>query len=408
MREYIRKGTSTYWRALITLFLGSLAAFGSEYCLQPVIPVLAQEFDLSPATASLAMSCGLIGMSLAMLGIASVASHLERKKIMTMAIVIPPLLMLCMAVSANFHLILAMRLLQGILLAGFPALAVAYINEEFDPKIIGLAIGVYVGANPLGGLLGRLLLSTLTDFFSWRVGLGVSAALYLAVGLAFWHFLPNSTKKVDTGKIKLHVFRDFKRILMNRRLMIVYLIAFSVMGVYTCSYNFIAYVLLAPPYNLSQTAIGFIFVIYLIGSVSSAIMGGLSDKYGHGRIMCLSCVILLAGVGLTTMYNLALKILGLASITYGFFGVHCNACAWSGQLAQGDKAQSSSMYMFFYYMGASIIGSSGGWFLSGLGWDGVAGFMATIVVAAFAASFYMTAQEDAATSGFSLRTLLKH
>ena len=61
-------------------------------------------------------------------------------------------------------------LLQGILLAGFPSLAVAYINEEFNPKIIGAAIGVYVAATPLGGLVGRILISTLTDVASWRMG----------------------------------------------------------------------------------------------------------------------------------------------------------------------------------------------------------------------------------------------
>jgi YNFM family putative membrane transporter len=137
-------------------------------------------------------------------------------------------------------------------------------------------------------------------------------------------------------------------------------------------------------------------------------MGALSDKYGHGRIMCLSCLVLLLGIALTTAVSLLIKILGLAAITYGFFGVHTNACAWSGQIADGDKAQVSSMYMFFYYMGASIIGSSGGWFLSGFGWNGVAAFMGTLAAMALAVSVIMTIKESAKAEKPFWRIAAKH
>ena len=42
MARLIDKGTREYTCALIMMFFGSLAAFGAEYCLQPVIPILAQ------------------------------------------------------------------------------------------------------------------------------------------------------------------------------------------------------------------------------------------------------------------------------------------------------------------------------------------------------------------------------
>lgn len=54
---------------------------------------------------------------------------------------------------------------------------------------------------------------------------------------------------------------------------------------------------------------------------------------------------------------LIVKIIGLAIFTYGFFGVHSNACAWAPQSCQNDKAQVSAMYMLFYYIGASTFGT---------------------------------------------------
>lgn len=85
MARLIDKGTREYTCALIMMFFGSLAAFGAEYCLQPVIPILAQDFNLTPTQASLSMSFGTIGMAFSMLLIASISKHLERKKVMVIA-----------------------------------------------------------------------------------------------------------------------------------------------------------------------------------------------------------------------------------------------------------------------------------------------------------------------------------
>ena len=226
MARLIDKGTREYTCALIMMFFGSLAAFGAEYCLQPVIPILAQDFNLTPTQASLSMSFGTIGMAFSMLLIASISKHLERKKVMVIALGISSILILLMSITEEFALILALRFVQGILLAGFPSLAVAYINEEFNPKIIGAAIGVYVAATPLGGLVGRILISTLTDVASWRMGLMIAGILYLLSAIMMWIFLPPSlNKKIEHGKIKIQ-WKDFLSLLQNKKIIMIYLIAF--------------------------------------------------------------------------------------------------------------------------------------------------------------------------------------
>ena len=393
MRSFIEKDTNAYWRAIVTLFLGSVAAFGAEYCLQAIIPVLAKEFNLMPATASLAMSFGTAGMAFAMIGIASFATRLERKKTMTIALGVAAILAIAIAISSSFELILGLRLCQGILLAGFPALAVAYINEEFDPKIIGLVVGIYVGANSLGGLSGRLLISTLTDFFSWRIGLGAAGAFYLLIAVAFWFGLPNPTKKIVAKKNGDNVLEGFKSVLRNKAVVTIYVIAFIIMGSFVCIYNYISYVFIAPPYNLSQTVVGMIFTMYLLGAVSSTVMGGLSDRYGNGKILCLGCIMMLVGTLITMGSPLILKIIGLALFTFGFFGSHSTACSWAGKIAKGDKARISSMYMLFYYIGASVIGTLGGFFLRSYGWDGVALFIGAVLAIALLMAMRLTFSE---------------
>ena len=63
-------------------------------------------------------------------------------------------------------------------------------------------------------------------------------------------------------------------------------------------YNYLGYHLLAPPYHLSQTVVGLIFSVYLVGTFSSAWMGQQATRYGRGRILSISFALIGAGIAL--------------------------------------------------------------------------------------------------------------
>ncbi|HJV18181.1 MAG TPA: MFS transporter, partial [Bacillales bacterium] len=144
--------------------------------------------------------------------------------------------------------------------------------------------------------------------------------------------------------------------------------------------------LLAPPYSLSQTIVGFIFVVYLVGTVSSTWMGMLADQHGRRKILQVTLVILLLGAFITLNTNLWLKLIGIAIFTFGFFGGHSIASGWIGKIATHDKAQASSLYLFFYYIGSSIGGTAGGTFYSNYGWIGVVGMIVILSLIAISIS----------------------
>ena len=389
----MQKGTHEYYRAILALFFGSLVTFGVEHCVQPIIPVFTEEFGLQPATASLAVSFGIGGMAFAMIAIACMAKRLPRKEVMSIALILSSALAVFITFSESFDLILLLRLCQGILLAGFPAMAIAYINEEFDAAIVGAVVGIYVGGTSIGGLAGRLLLSFLTDLFSWRTALLTLGLAYAIMGVVFLLTLPKAKHQIDRHS-PIAGLHEFHRLLGNRRLVAVYLIALCVMGSFVCTFNFISYVLLAEPYLLSQTAVGLIFLLNLVGTLSSTVMGRLSDHAGNGKTVLVSLLCMLAGLILSLALPLWAKLLGIGVFTYGFFGAHVAACSWAGKLDPGDKARISSMYMFFYYVGGSTIGSAGGYFLMHFGWPGIVAFLSAILLAALAINWMLLRHEE--------------
>lgn len=371
MASYIKKGTPQYWKAISALFLGTLACFGVIYCTQPLIPLFSREFGLTPSMASLAMSCTSGGMAVSMLAIACMADLLDRKLTMVISLAGAALLMVVIVYSSEFTTILLCRAAQGVLIAGFPAIAMAYINEEFEPQITGLVIGIYISGTSIGGLCARIFVSAITDFFSWKAALAGIGLLGLFISAWFCFAIQKSKNFSPKKQLSPHIGGDLLKNLRNPIIIRLYFIAFSIMGCFMAIYNYIGYPLMAPPYNLSQTAIGGLFTLYLIGTFSSTFMGSMSDHFGNAQILFIAILIMLAGGTATLMPSLVGKIIGLATFTFGFFGSHSVACSWVGKSCLGDKARAASLYLLFYYIGASVIGTAGGTFLSYYDWTGV-------------------------------------
>ena len=91
---------------------------------------------------------------------------------------------------------------------------------------------------------------------------------------------------------------------------------------------------------------------------------------------------MLAGLGLTLLRPLAASIAGIAVLTFGFFGAHSVVSSWVSRRALQAKAQASSLYLFFYYLGSSVAGSCGGFFWSAWGWPGVAALVGALLILA--------------------------
>jgi YNFM family putative membrane transporter len=93
-------------------------------------------------------------------------------------------------------------------------------------------------------------------------------------------------------------------------------------------------------------------------------------------------VVLLAGVILTASGPLALIVLGIGVVTVGYFGAHSIASSWVSRRGRTARAQAAAFYLFFLYVGSSVLGSVGGIAWSRARWPGVAGFLSVLLVIA--------------------------
>ncbi|MFC3885067.1 MFS transporter [Bacillus songklensis] len=369
--SYIKQGTPAFQKANLALFAGGFCTFANLYCVQPLLPEFSEKFHISPTMASLSLSLTTIALAISMLLIGSLSEAWGRKPIMAFSMFTVSVLAVLVIFVPNFHLLLAFRILQGIVFAGLPSIAMAYLSEEIDPASLGLAMGIYISGNTIGGLGGRIITGTLAEFFDWRVAIAGVGVLSVIASVLFLVTLPSS-KNFQPRSLKLgKLMKSMLSHLKDRGLLCLYGIGFLLMGSFVTLYNYIGFQLTAPPYSLSQTLVAWIFIVYLVGTFSSTWMGSLADQFGRHKVLWISILIMFLGAIITLNTHLLIKIAGIAIFTFGFFGGHSIASSWVGRHATHDKAQASSLYLFFYYVGSSAGGTAGGVFWTTFGWKGV-------------------------------------
>ncbi len=378
----ISRSEAAFWRVTGPLAFGGFCTFALLYSVQPLMPVLAREFSVSPAEASLSLSTTTAVLAFAMLAAGAVSEVFGRKRVMVFSLAASSLAAMLAALAPDWPTLLALRALAGLALSGLPAVAMAYLSDEMDAEAIGLAMGLYIAGSTLGGMSGRLVVAALSDEFGWRPAIAATGAVGL-VGAALIGFgLPASRRFSPRWPDFAGLASPLRRHLSDPGLRLLFAEGFLLMGSFVCAYNYIGFRLTTPPFSLSQTAIGFIFVLYLVGAVSSMVMGDLAGRFGRRSVLWIAIAIEAAGVATTLPDNMVAVIVGVGLITWGFFGAHSIASSWVGLRAEGGRAQAAALYLFFYYVGSSLVGSSGGLFYAQAGWPGVAGLLAALTGAA--------------------------
>ena len=384
-----RRGEARFWSICFALFLGAFATFGMLYCVQPIMPAFARTFSVSPAAASLSLSATTGVLAVALFGAGALSDAVGRKTVMAASLAAAAAATVAIAFARNWPTLIALRALTGLALSGVPAVAMAYLAEEMDRSAIGLAMGLYIAGSTLGGLGGRLSVAAIADVAGWRAGVGVISALSLASAAAFALALPPQRAAVPKAHA-LAILPAIKLHLGDPGLRSLYALGFLVMGANVTTYNYIGFRLAAPPFSLSQTLIGLVFVIYLVGAVAAPTFGELGARFGRRRVIGPAILLMSLGAFTTLSDNLWLTIFGVGLVTAGFFGGHSIASSWIGLRAEKARSQASALYLFFYYLGSSVAGTLGGVVLARAGWPGVAAFVGALALLALLVALRLT------------------
>jgi YNFM family putative membrane transporter len=350
----IHHKTPQYYQTVLALALGSAAIFANLYCLQPLLPTLANDFGKGLLDITLVFTIATFAMAGSLIFYGALSDAIGRYWLMLLSLGGTSLVTLAMVWAEGFEQLLFLRLLQGVVLGALPAVAIAYIGDEFSPHLVPGVVGIYIAANTLGGIGGRLLGGFIAESYSWNDLYIVMTGLNALALLALYRWLTQPKNFVSQPLKVAGVLRDIWHHMSHFELITIYVVIGLAFGVFINLYSYLAFILVEPPFNAGSSFIGLLFVTYLAGTFASASSGWIAHRIGQLNTIVFGILVFMLGVLFLFSADIRVTILGLTINAFGFFLAHSVSSSWVNGHAKKAKASASAGYLVFYYLGASM------------------------------------------------------
>ena len=335
------------------------SAFLHLYAPQATLPLMAQEYGVGAADASKIITAGTLAVAATAPFAGALSDVLGRKRVIVVAMTLLLIPATMASLSPSLDWLIFWRFVHGLLLPPIFAVTVAYIGDEWPPAGATRAAGIYASGSSFGGFSGRLIVGIAADLIGWRYGFGALAVMTLLGAIFVALLLPHEKNFVRSEGLAASG-KQMLAHLRNGQLLATYAVGFGVLFIFIATFTYVSFHLAAPPYNLSASALGLLFVVYLAGSVLTPWTGWAVARFGRRRFTIRIICIWAVGIALTLLPSLIAIIAGLAICAAA--GLICQAVS-TGYVTVTAKAGRSSavgLYVTSFYLGGSVGAAAGG------------------------------------------------
>lgn len=372
-------------RRLIIINFAASVAFTAMYSTQPVLPQIGAEFHVSPAEAGLTLSSVTFALAFASLGAGQLADRFGSRRVMLLCGGALALLCMVAPFAPTFGSLVAVRAAQGLVAPGLTIGGLAFLHNELPAAWRGRVSGYYIGANTIGGLVGRLGVGLTVERIGWRGGLGL-VAVWVILGMALLLFAAPMGSARAAAAVSQEPLARPPLHAIARKLWWAPFIGGTVFFPFLTIFSFLTYRLEGAPFRLSPTLASLVYLSYVVGAVAAAAAGNISDRVGRRSTIQFALLVVAVGLGFSLAPTLALTILGFTLICVGSLMAHAVANASVSQSANPLGAQARgtalSLYTLGFYIGGGLGSFVPGFALVSFGWPGVVALCAVGVLGA--------------------------
>lgn len=348
---------------MFPIVLAGFTAFLDLYATQPLLPLLTRVFDATHVAVSLTVTASTIAVALGAPVVGRLADLIGRKRVIVGSAFALAVATALAATSRSLNELIAWRFAQGLFTPGVFAIAIAYIHEEWPAEYASRATSAYVSGTVIGGFCGRAVTGLVAASAGWPVAFLTLAGLNLGAAAAVAIWLPRERQVHVHPGGEGHA-RSLLALLGNRRLVATNAVGFCVLFTQVAVFTYVTFHLGAPPYLLSTAALGWLFVVYLIGAAVTPIAGRWIDVHGHRAGLRAGMSIGVAGALVSLLHWIPAIVLGLSLVATGVFISQATASSYIGAVTERDRGLAVGLYSLFYYIGGSL-----GAIVPGLFWD---------------------------------------
>lgn len=332
---------SVVYIAIITL--------SSVYIPQPILPLLALEFNTTAQNASAITSITLLPMAFAPLFYGYFLENHQPKLILSLSLFVAGIFQILLAWCESLETFLLLRFIQSLF---FPAILTTLLTilTRSQSGSLQFNVSIYIASTIAGGLIGRMGGAYLTELFSWQI-----CFILLGVSLTLGGIFSLSWIANQASKLTQFTFSQILPLLGNKTSLVV------LGSVFVMFFSFQAVLNTLPFYakemfpHISQNELGRLYLGYSIGIVVSLLANPIIKLCGgREKTIFLSLNLFALGLCVFLLHSLMWIYVGMFVMCFGSFIAHSVLNALNNSLNPKYKAASSGLYLSFYYTGGTL------------------------------------------------------
>ncbi|MFC7430214.1 MULTISPECIES: MFS transporter [unclassified Agrococcus] len=354
--------------AVVASGVGGLSVL---YATQPILDALAHDLDASEAAAAWTIAGSTLGVALSAPVAGAVSDRLGRRAVIVWALVGVLATTLLCAIAPTLSVLVAVRILQGMLVPFVFSTSIAMIPEAW-PGSHSVRLGaLQVAGTALGGFLGRLV-AGLAAPLGWQWSF-VAVAVVVAValgGVVAWlpqdrGFAPSATVGAGVRGIGAH--------LRDGRILATCVVGAALLALQVGSFTYGSLALVAPPHGLAEWQVSLVFVVFLLAIVVTPRVGAVVARLGLVPTYGIAVAVGIAGLALAALGASGATwaiVAGLALTCVAVFAGQSCATGFVARHASVARSSAVGLYLTAYYLGGAAAAVALGPVFAASGWLG--------------------------------------
>ncbi|WHA53371.1 MFS transporter [Acinetobacter pittii] len=368
------KPLSSMPRGVILLFaIASGASVANVYYAQPLLDILARDFNVSHAAIGEVVTATQIGCALALIFLVPLGDLVNRRWLMALQLLALIFALLAVAFAHSTIILLAGMLAVGLLGTAMTQGLIAYAASAALPHEQGHVVGTAQSGVFIGLLLARVFSGGISDVAGWRGVYFCAAIIMLMIALPLWKRLPHLEIQPATMRYSQLLASMLNLLRQEKVLQVRGVLALLMFAAFNIFWSALVLPLSAPPYSFSHTVIGSFGLVGVVGALAAARAGYWADRgYGQRTSLAALVILLLAWGPLSLMaYSLWAVVIGIVLLDLGGQALHVTNQSMIFRTRPEAHSRLVGLYMLFYAIGSGLGAISTTATYAYAGWFGV-------------------------------------
>jgi len=337
---------------LMTTAIGATAA--NLYYSQPILPLIADEFNLTHSQLGSIPALTQFGYAFALLFISPLGDSIARRRLIG-------ILSCLLVVSCGFAVIAPnlLALLIAVFLIGVSAnitqQLIPFAASLVSPENKGATLGTLMMGLTIGILLSRTLSGFVGEHFGWR-SVFIMSALFAAIFGALLHtFLP--TNKPQTNLRYWPLIKSMQSLFVQHKSLQVFTLSGALwFASFNALWATLAIYVSDAPFNYNAQEAGLFGVIALAGVIGAKVSGQWVNTLGSKKLVLIALALGSAGFAITGLFSgsLASLIVGIILIDFAIFSAQVANQVRVFSIDPAAQSRINGIYMLGYYVGGAV------------------------------------------------------